>query len=52
MSPLHHKTIHLDGMEVSANVIETCGKEGGRTETTVEGQPCTHGYLNEPFEGL
>ena len=23
-----------------------------RAETTVEGQSCTHGYLDEPFEGF
>ena len=27
MSPQQHKTIHLKGMEVVANVIETCDKE-------------------------
>ena len=30
MSPPHHKTIHLEGMEVLPNVTETCDKEGGQ----------------------
>jgi len=37
-------------MEIVANIIETCDKE--TTETTVEGQSRTHGYLDEPFEGF
>ena len=24
--------------------------QGSKAETTVEGQSCTHGYLDEPFE--
>ena len=30
MSPPQHKTIHPKGMEVVANVIETCDKEAGQ----------------------
>ena len=30
MSPLQHKTIHSKGIEVVANVIETCDKEAGQ----------------------
>jgi len=30
LSPLQHKTIHLQGMEVVANVIKTCDKEVGQ----------------------
>ena len=48
MSPPQHKTIHSNGTEVVANVIETCDKE----ETIVEGLSFTHGYLDEPFEGF
>ena len=30
MPPPHHKTINPKGMEVVANVIETCDKEAGQ----------------------
>ena len=30
MSPPQHKTIHPKGMEVVANVTETCDKEAGQ----------------------
>ena len=30
MSPLQHKTIHPEGMETVANVIDTCDKEAGQ----------------------
>jgi len=30
LSPPQHKTIHPKGMEVVANVIETCDKEAGQ----------------------
>jgi len=43
LSSPQHKTIHCKGMEVVANVIETCANEAV--------QSCTHGYL-EPVEGF
>jgi len=30
LSPPHHKPIHLEGIEVLANVFETCDKEAGQ----------------------
>jgi hypothetical protein len=43
------KAVHPKGMEVVANVIETCGKEAGQ-KLLLNDRSCKHGYLDEPLE--